>query len=150
MGSISIEMLLIVLPSVVVLSYLFSIISQYIKIPSVLLLVVAGILLRILSESKGWNIIFPERVVEFFGTIGLIMIVLEAGLDLKLGRNKLVLIRNSFFTILLFYKISDALKLRSFNGGILFFIILVTSLIMMLGILFYRKKEDIIVGAIFK
>ncbi len=100
MGSISIEMLLIVLPSVVVLSYLFSIISQYIKIPSVLLLLVAGILLRILSESKGWNIIFPERVVEFFGTIGLIMIVLEAGLDLKLGRNKLVLIRNSFFASL--------------------------------------------------
>src|SRR6476469_7731692 len=36
------------------------------------------------------------HAVEFFGAIGLVMIVLEAGLDLKLGRNKIPLITRSF------------------------------------------------------
>jgi hypothetical protein len=42
----------------------------------------------------------------------------------------------------LFYKIPPALKLENFDEGIMFFIILVSSLIMTIGILFYRKKAS--------
>jgi hypothetical protein len=45
----------------------------------------------------------------------------------------------------LFYKIPSNLKLETFNDGILFFIILTTSLIMALGMIFYKKRPDQII-----
>ncbi len=45
-------------------------------------------------------------------------------------------------TIVLFYKIPDAMQLSNFNQGILFFVILTTSTIMMLGMIFYKKQPD--------
>jgi Kef-type K+ transport system membrane component KefB len=108
MKNLSAELLLIIVSSIVVLSYLFSILSRYIRIPSVMLLLVAGIGARLFFESKGWQINFPEQLVEILGSVGLIMIVLEAGLDLKLSRDKLKLIRNSFFAALFIFAISAA------------------------------------------
>ncbi|MEP6466812.1 MAG: cation:proton antiporter [Parafilimonas sp.] len=96
MTGFSTEWILILLGGVIVISYLFSIISNYIKVPSVLLLLIAGIVLRQLSDNNGWHLPVSEKAVEFSGAIGLIMIVLEAGLDLKLGRSKIKLITNSF------------------------------------------------------
>jgi len=95
MTGLSTELVLMILAGVIVVSYLFSIISSFLKIPSVLLLLLAGILLRVFSEE--WNLHFPEQLTELVGAIGLIMILLEAGLDLKLSRDKVKLIRNSFF-----------------------------------------------------
>lgn len=48
-------------------------------------------------------------------------------------------------TILLFYKIPSGLQLSTFNEGILFFVVLATSAIMMLGSVLYKteKREDI-------
>ncbi len=109
MNDLNSEQYLIIICSLVVLSYVFSIISRYIRIPSVLLLLFAGIGLRYLSDGAGQSIAFPARLVEALGVVGLIMIVLEAGLDLKLGRNKLKLIRNSFFSALVILIISCAL-----------------------------------------
>lgn len=97
MANVSIEWLLILLSSVIVVSYLFSIISNYIKVPSVLLLLFAGMILREITVVNQWQIPLPAHAVDFFGAIGLVMIVLEAGLDLKLGRDKLPLISSSFF-----------------------------------------------------
>ncbi len=105
MANLSIEWILILLGSVVVVSYLFSIISNYIKVPSVLLLLIAGIILREIANAKGWHLPVTRSTTEFFGVIGLIMIVLEAGLDLKLGQEKIKIISSSFFAaffILLF------------------------------------------------
>jgi len=51
-------------------------------------------------------------------------------------------IPRGLITIVLFYKIPDELKLSNFNDGILFFIILTTSIIMAIGMLFYRKKPS--------
>jgi len=97
MANLSTEWLLILLGSVIVISYLFSIISNYIKVPSVLLLLAAGMILREITTANQWHVPLPSHTVDFFGAIGLVMIVLEAGLDLKLGRNKLPLISRSFF-----------------------------------------------------
>ena len=49
-------------------------------------------------------------------------------------------IPRGLITIVLFYKIPENFKLSSFNDGILFFIILTTSVIMAIGMIFYKKK----------
>ena len=109
MGRFNTEELLIVGCSLVVLSYLFSIASRYIRVPSVLLLLFAGIGFRALADANAVTVEFSEQLVESLGVVGLIMIVLEAGLDLKLGRDKIKLIRNSFFSALVIFVLSCAL-----------------------------------------
>jgi Kef-type K+ transport system membrane component KefB len=109
METIDAEQILIIVCSTVVLSYLFSIASRYIKIPSVLLLLFAGIGLRALADTYHWQFAIPEMLIESLGVVGLIMIVLEAGLDLKLGKEKLRLIRDSFFSALIILLLSVAL-----------------------------------------
>jgi Kef-type K+ transport system membrane component KefB len=58
---------------------------------------------------------------------------------------EVIMIPRGLITILLFYKIPQAYKLETFNEGILFFVILVTALIMMVGMMFYREKADHII-----
>ena len=60
---------------------------------------------------------------------------------------EVVFIPRGLVTILLFYKIPEVLKLQHFNESILFFVILLSSLIMMLGMFFYKyKPSDLIEG----
>ena len=103
------EEILIVICTLIVVSYLFSIASQYIRIPSVLLLLFAGIGFRALADFNQFEISFSAKLIESLGVVGLIMIVLEAGLDLKLGRDKVKLIRDSFFSALFIFVISTVL-----------------------------------------
>lgn len=91
----------------IILSYLFSIINRITRVPSVLLLLGTGILLRYLSDTAGLPFYIPPTVVEFLGTIGLIMIVLEAGLDLNITKDRLPLIAKSFFSALIIFLISS-------------------------------------------
>lgn len=106
---ISTELLLIILAGLIVLSYFFSIISNFIKVPSVLLLLFAGIGFKWLADANNYRLPIPESIIEGLGVIGLIMIVLEAGLDLKLEKSKIKMIRSSFFAALLILILSAAL-----------------------------------------
>jgi Kef-type K+ transport system membrane component KefB len=78
-------------------------------VPSVLLLLFAGVGFRFVSDKYELGLAFPERLIEALGVVGLIMIVLEAGLDLKLGKDRLKLIRDSFFSALFILAISITL-----------------------------------------
>ena len=74
---------------IVVLSFLFNGISKKTNIPAVLMLIVLGILIKI-----GLGFFIPEipdfkGSLEILGTVGLIMIVLEAALELELKKEKL-------------------------------------------------------------
>jgi Kef-type K+ transport system membrane component KefB len=109
MWKLSTDEILIVACSLVVVSYLFSILSRYIRVPSVLLLLFAGIGFRALADLYQLNFSFSDQLIEILGVVGLIMIVLEAGLDLKLGRDKLTVIRNSFFSALIIFVLSTVL-----------------------------------------
>lgn len=109
MFSLNTEEILIVICSLVVLSYLFSIISRYVRVPSVLLLLFAGIGFRAIADFYNWNFSFSDQLIESLGVVGLIMIVLEAGLDLKVGKDKLKLIRDSFFSALFIFLFSTVL-----------------------------------------
>jgi len=109
MGTLNTEELLIAICCLVVLSYLFSILSRFIRIPSVLLLLFAGIGFRAIVDYNGWDIKFSDQLVESLGVVGLIMIILEAGLDLKLSGDKKKMIRNSFISALVIFTISATL-----------------------------------------
>ncbi len=109
MHHLNTEEILIIICSLVVLSYLFSIASRYIRVPSVLLLLFAGIGFRALGDFYNLDLAFSDKLIEALGVAGLIMIVLEAGLDLKVEKGKLKLIRNSFFSALFIFLASTIL-----------------------------------------
>ncbi|MGI4833551.1 MAG: cation:proton antiporter [Janthinobacterium lividum] len=93
--------ILIGLSLAVILSYVFNLASQATRIPSVLLLLLTGIGLQQLAQYAGYSPHIPKTLLEIFGIIGLIMIVLEGSLDLRLSRDKVPLIRRSFLAALL-------------------------------------------------
>jgi Kef-type K+ transport system membrane component KefB len=63
MPHFSTELILILLGGIVVVSYLFSIISNYFKVPSVLLLLVAGIVVRAIADAQGWTLPIPSEAL---------------------------------------------------------------------------------------
>ncbi len=80
---------------ILILSFLFNGIAKRTNIPSVLLLILLGVLLQFVLKylsSESFDF-FPA--LEILGIIGLIMIVLEAALELELKREKLVPILKS-------------------------------------------------------
>ena len=81
----------------VVFSYVYNLISLKTGVPSVLLLLLSGIILREILIYNNATVSIPSYSVEVFGILGLIMIVLEAGLDLQVSRKKIKLIRNAFY-----------------------------------------------------
>ena len=96
------NLVIIFISALIIVSFVFNIISKKTQVPSVILLIGAGFAVRL----GPW---FPavENAVNIFqtlsilGVIGLIMIVLEAAVDLKLSRDKLPLILKAFFISLL-------------------------------------------------
>lgn len=98
--------IIILLSSIVILSYIFTLISRKTQIPSVLLLIGVGIGVKYATAEYGipWQDV--GKLVKILGTVGLIMIVLEAALDLKLGRKKVKLIRDSFSSALFIFLFS--------------------------------------------
>lgn len=105
MGSYSI---LIGLSLAVILSYIFNLASRATRVPAVLLLLLTGIGLRQWAEHQGVDFRVPKTLLELFGIIGLIMIVLEGALDLRLRRDKVPLIRRSFLAALVILLVQAA------------------------------------------
>ncbi|MEP0985263.1 cation:proton antiporter [Ekhidna sp.] len=91
---------------IIILSYLFNRFSEKSNIPSVLLLILLGIVGRELiglfgiEKERILEIFTRIRILEVLGTLGLILIVLEAALELKIAKDKLKLISKSFFIAL--------------------------------------------------
>ena len=94
---------IIIASSIIVLSYLFGKFSEKTNIPAVLLLIVLGILLKIGCSTL--DITLPESGLQgglkVLGTIGVIMIVMEAALDLEFSEDKLPLIGKAVMIALL-------------------------------------------------
>ena len=99
--------IVIILSSIVILSYFFTLISKRTNIPSVLLLIATGIGIKYLANRYGFADQNVAPLVKVLGAVGLIMIILEAALDLDVHREKLSLIRNSFFSALFIFIISS-------------------------------------------
>lgn len=100
------NIIIIILSGIVILSYVFNIISRKTNIPSVLLLIATGIGAQYLSKYYGYAQQDVGKLVKILGAIGLLMIVLEAALDLKINSSKVKLISSSFGTALFVFLIS--------------------------------------------
>ena len=83
--ALNIYWIMIGLSLIIILSYTFNYISKRTKIPSVIMLIVTGFIMSFFLPEEGVNL---RPFLEFLGAVGLIMIVLEASLDLELTREK--------------------------------------------------------------
>ncbi len=89
--------ILIVLPLLIIFSYVFDIIARKTKFPAVILLMFTGISVRLATTIYGIdNFDFLEGLIPVLGTIGLILIVLEGALELNITVNKLPVIIKGF------------------------------------------------------
>jgi cell volume regulation protein A len=79
---------IILVTAIIILSFLFNAFSERTNIPSVLLLIGTGVLLKYGFSSLGVPLDDMMPLLEIFGIVGLIMIVLEAALDLELTAEK--------------------------------------------------------------
>ncbi len=86
---------------IVIISYLFNLVAKRYSIPSVLLLIMLGMAAHGLVSATGVESPNLSPILEVLGIIGLIMIVLEASLDLELTGDKKKLITRAFFTALI-------------------------------------------------
>ncbi|MDA9262550.1 cation:proton antiporter [bacterium] len=90
--------ILIVLPLLVVFSYLFDAIARKTKFPSVILLMFTGIIIRTVTNLYGFtDFRFLDKLIPVLGTVGLILIVLEGALELDIKKEKLPVILKGFF-----------------------------------------------------
>lgn len=89
------QQILITISVLIILSYFFDFISKWVKIPSVLFLLGSGLILKILWNGVGLPLYDVQPLLELFGTVGLILIVLEGSLDLTLNKEKLPVIKKS-------------------------------------------------------
>jgi Kef-type K+ transport system membrane component KefB len=87
--------IIIVLSAIVLASYLLDLVSSKIKIPSVIVLILSGIGLRLFTDSLNLQIPMLDAILPPLGTIGLILIVLEGSLDLELSKEKVILIKRA-------------------------------------------------------
>lgn len=79
---------------VIILSFFFNILAKKTNIPSVLMLIALGVGIKAFMNHNGLGNkdLGLDSVLPILGNIGIVMIVLEAALDLKLERDKLGMI----------------------------------------------------------
>jgi len=95
MEQLSSYSLIILFSATIIVSYFFNIYAKKSGIPAVLMLIVSGVLINfalIISGIEKPNL-FP--ILEVLGVVGLILIVLEAALDLELLKEKIGVITKS-------------------------------------------------------
>lgn len=95
--------LIIAAASIIILSFIFNIIAKKTNIPSVLMLILLGVVIQTSfwapPEGEAGKRIMT--LLEVLGNVGLIFIVLEAALDLELKRDKAGMITKSFMVALI-------------------------------------------------
>jgi cell volume regulation protein A len=103
------EYMILILCIIVIVAYIFDITSKYSRIPGIILLIFLGIATQIVSRSLKINVPNLESFLPVVGTLGLIMIIMEASLDLKLDVRKKELIAKSIISAVGLFIISTAI-----------------------------------------
>lgn len=91
---------LIALAGIVIVSYLFNLLAKRTKVPSVLMLLGMGMILSTVGNYFSVPQPNVQPSLEILGSIGLIMIVLEAALDLEFSRDRRSLVGRSLMLTL--------------------------------------------------
>src|SRR5574343_1956528 len=92
------QQILITISILIILSYAFDIMSKWVKIPSVLFLLGSGLIINLIWMKVGLPSYNVKPLLELFGTVGLILIVLEGSLNLTINKNKLPIIKKSLWS----------------------------------------------------
>jgi len=110
---------------ILILSFLFNGIAKRTNIPSVLLLIILGVILQFVLKYMTSEQVDFFPALEVLGIIGLIMIVLEAALELELKREKLIpilkslvialigLVGSAWLTALILYQFVEGMSMQS-------------------------------------
>ena len=88
--------IIITLCSLILMAYLFDLSAKKTKIPSVILLLLLGWLLKQITTYFELSIPDMKTALPVLGTVGLILIVLEGSLELELRASKKKMIINAF------------------------------------------------------
>jgi potassium/hydrogen antiporter len=104
---------------IIILAYIFDISSKFSKIPGVILLIALGIAIQLISEATGFKIPNIKPLLPVIGTLGLVMIVMEASLDIELRKSKKNLIIKSissaFILLVVFMAIFSFILVKFFG-----------------------------------
>lgn len=101
--------LLIFFSLLILLSYVFNLIAQKLKVPSVLLLLFTGISVRLFVPEIANTIEGLDTILSLVGTLGLILIVLEGSLELELNKKKLPIIAQSLSSAIVILLVTNVL-----------------------------------------
>jgi NhaP-type Na+/H+ or K+/H+ antiporter len=93
--------IIITIGALLLLAYIFDITSSRTRVPSIILLLIMGSLVRHATTWLKISVPDLEPVLPVLGTIGLILIVLEGSLELELKKSNFTLIRKSTIVALL-------------------------------------------------
>ena len=93
--------IIILVCTLLLIAYLFDISSSLTKIPSVIMLLLLGWVVKQAVELFQLDIPDLNPLLPALGTIGLILIVLEGSLELELTHEKVPMITKSFFVALI-------------------------------------------------
>ena len=92
MGELTTYHYILIFASTIIISYFFNSYSKKSGIPAVLMLIALGVVVGVFTGK--WDVKY-DFILKVFGTVGLILIVLEAALDLKLLKEKVGVIIKS-------------------------------------------------------
>lgn len=87
--------ILITVCILLLLAYLFDLTASFTKIPSVILLLVSGWLVKQACNAFKINVPDLDPLLPVLGTVGLILIVLEGALELQVDKTKVPMIKKS-------------------------------------------------------
>ncbi|HKG04813.1 MAG TPA: hypothetical protein VKB19_00055 [Pedobacter sp.] len=147
---------LIILSGLVIFSYLFDLVASKTKLPSVLLLLLLGIGIRLLVDNLELETFDFLKILPALGTVGLILIVFEGSLELKYDPGKNKLIKGAFLSALfillltvsvitfIIYQITGKDLYTCFTNAIPFSVISSAIAIPTAGALSKKGKEFII------
>lgn len=93
--------IIITIGALLLLAYIFDITSSRTRVPSIILLLILGSLVKYATTWLKISVPDLEPVLPTLGTIGLILIVLEGSLELELKKSNFTLIRKSTIVALL-------------------------------------------------
>ncbi|MFO1407902.1 MAG: hypothetical protein U1F08_10265 [Steroidobacteraceae bacterium] len=74
--------------ALLVFAYLLDILGRRLRLPAVILLILTGMGLRQAMDAAGLRLDWVDPMVPVIGTIGLVLIVLEGALDLRLAADR--------------------------------------------------------------
>lgn len=98
-NSVSLNMtaaIILTICSLILIAYIFDLTATKTKVPSVILLLLLGWLVRQTTDTLHIHVPYLNPVLPVLGTIGLILIVLEGSLELEYNATKIPLIKKSF------------------------------------------------------